>query len=51
MGTYISKNLNKTSVTIDKYGKIISKVTSTSAADEMKQKQELRAQRLGMRRR
>lgn len=49
MATYISKNLKKTSVTIDKYGNIISEITSDSKADEMKQKQELRAKRLGFR--
>lgn len=49
MGTYISKNLIKTSVQIDKYGNIIHKGTFNNKAEEMKAKQEERARKLGMR--
>lgn len=49
MGTYLSKNLIKTSVEIGKGGRIISKKVSSSKAEEMQQKQEERAIKLGMR--
>lgn len=49
MGTFISKNLIKTSVEIGKHGQIISKTASNTRADEMKQKQEDRARKLGFR--
>lgn len=49
MATFISKNLIKTSVELGKHGQIISKTTSTSRGDEMQQKQEERARKLGFR--
>lgn len=49
MGTYLSKNLIKTSVEIGKNGQIISRNTASSPAEEMKQKQEERARKLGFR--
>ena len=49
MGTYLSKNLIKTSVTLGRNGEIISKSTAATPAEEMKQKQEERARKLGFR--
>ena len=48
--TFIAKNLKKTSIEIDGFGNILSQTSSQSKADEMKQKQEARARKLGMRR-
>ena len=43
----ISPNIKKTSVTIDKDGRIIRKVVSSSSAEYIKQLQERRAKKLG----
>jgi len=43
----LGANIKKTSVTIDKEGRVISTMTSTTAADKIKQMQEARAKKLG----
>lgn len=48
MATFISKDLKKRSVTIDKYGNIISDIKADDEKSEMQQKQEQRARRLGL---
>lgn len=47
MGTYISKNLIKTAVRIDKYGNKHILGTYANKAEEMKAKQAERARKLG----
>lgn len=50
MATFIAKNLQKTSVTLDSEGRVISENKSANRAEEMKQKQDVRAKRLGFKR-
>lgn len=49
MGTFISKNLTKTSVRLGKNGQVLESNTFKSKAEEMKHKQNERAKKLGMR--
>lgn len=49
MGTYIAKNLIKTSIKLGKHGEIIEQNTFKTKDEEMKHKQNERAKKLGMR--
>lgn len=46
---FVSKNMQKESIVIDKHGNVVSRTFSNNRADEMKRKQEERARRLGLR--
>lgn len=48
MATTISKDLKKQSITIDKFGNIISDIKAEDGKSEMQQRQEQRARRLGL---
>lgn len=48
MATAIAKNLKKQSVSIDKWGNIISDIKAEEGKTEMQQRQEQRARRLGI---
>jgi S-adenosylmethionine hydrolase len=48
MSTTISKDLKKQSITIDKFGNIISDIKAEDGKSEMQKRQEQRARRLGL---
>lgn len=48
MSTSISKDLKKETVTIDKFGNIISHIKADDEKSELQQRQEQRARRLGL---